>query len=149
MKIKFRSGDNLGDDESLGAVEQIGESMADQSFKDECDINGLMKRFGITGQILGVEKPPALEEFGEIFDFRSAMDTINAANRAFMTLDAETRARFLNDPQRYVEFCSARDDKGELVNYDEMLKMGLANPKPVIVDPPPVRVEVINQPKAV
>lgn len=146
--MKFRSGENIGSAAELllgvTVVDPDEASMTDQSFKEEADINVIVKRFGITGQILGVEKPPALEDFGEIFDFRSAMDVVNAANRAFMSLDAEVRARFLNDPGRYVNFCSERNEDGSLKNYDEMLKMGLAVPKPVVIDPPPMKVEVIN-----
>lgn len=119
-------------------------SMAIQSAKDECDINVLVKRFGITGTISGVQRPPPLSEFGEIFDFQSAMDTINAANRAFMSMDADTRYRFRNDPGLFVKFCSEVDGEGKLVNLAEMRKMGLAVPEVVPVVPEPVRVQVVN-----
>lgn len=123
---------------------QEGASMTIQSAKDEADINVLVRRFGVTGVISGVERPPPLTEFQDTFDFRSALDAINAARRSFMELSADTRARFLNDPARFVDFCSARDENGELVNGDEMRKMGLALPKVDPVVPPPMRVEVVN-----
>lgn len=113
-------------------------SMAVQSEKDASDINVLVKRFGITGQISGVQRPPSLEEFGEIFDFRSAMDTLNEANRSFMSMSADTRARFLNDPARFVEFCSKAE------NLDEMRKLGLAVPEVIPEVIPPMKVEVVN-----
>lgn len=146
--MKFRSGHILGEFPDLGVVETIGESMADQSFREECDINTIVKRFGITGNVGAPIMPPALEEFGEIFDFQSAMNTLNAADRAFMSLDAEVRARFNNDPGRYVDFCSKVDRDGKLVNLEEMRKLGLAleaPPAPVI--PEPIRVQVIDSAK--
>lgn len=100
-------------------------SMTIQSGKDEADINVLVRRFGLTGMITGVERPPALEEFADIFDFQSAMNLINQADRSFKAMSAETRSRFNNDPARFVAFCS--DEK----NLDEMRKMGLAVPKAV------------------
>lgn len=145
MKQIFRMGNVLGEDVTLGVVETVGESMADQSFREECDINTLVKRFGITGNMNGAVLPPPIEEFGEIFDFQSAMNLINAADRAFMSLDADVRARFNNDPARYVSFCSERDDDGNLRNIEEMRRLGLALPA---AEPPkepaPVRVQVVN-----
>lgn len=149
MKFLFRSGHILGEVPELG-VTVIGAdevSMADQSFREECDINTIVKRFGITGVVGGPQLPPPIEDFADIFDFQTAMNVLNAADRAFMSLDAEVRARFGNDAGRYVDFCSKRNPDGSLVNLDEMRKLGLAlaaPPAPVV--PPPVRVEVVNAP---
>lgn len=121
-------------------------SLTQQSQKEEADINTIVRRFGITGQISHVDLPPPLEEFGEIFDFQSAMDVMNAAKASFMDMSAETRARFLNDPGRFVNFCSEVGSDGKLANLEEMRKMGLAVPA---VEPVPERimkVEVVNAP---
>lgn len=139
----LRSGGNFAHDRKWAYRSSLP-SMAIQSAKDECDINVLVKRFGITGSISGVQRPPPLTEFGEIFDFQSAMDTVNAAMRSFNALDADTRYRFRNDPALFVKFCSEVNEKGELTNLAEMRKMGLAVPEVPVVVPPPVRVEVIN-----
>lgn len=126
--------------ERFGGTENKEPSRTVQDGKDEADINVLVRRFGVTGSINGIARPPALTEFGEIFDFQTAMDMINAANRSFMEMSAETRARFMNDPGRFVEFCSKEE------NLDEMRKMGLAVPKKEVVVPEPVRVQVVNSP---
>lgn len=107
-------------------------SMTIQSGKDEADINVLVRRFGLAGIVTGIQRPPALEEFTDIFDFQSAMNLINQADRSFKAMSAETRSRFNNDPARFVAFCS--DEK----NLDEMRKMGLAVPKVVEPDKAPV-----------
>lgn len=139
----MRSGGNFAHDRKW-ASRNFGPSMAIQSAKNECDINTIVKRFGLTGIPQNVALPPPLTDFQDTFDFQSSLDKINEGVRSFMSMSADTRARFLNDPHRFVEFCSARDDKGELVNRDEMVKFGLALPKVEPVIPPPVRVEVIN-----
>lgn len=75
--------------------------------------------------------PPAMTEFGEIFDYQSAMNTIRKADESFAGMSAETRSRFDNNPARYVDFCTKRDAKGILVNLKEMREMGLALPEPI------------------
>lgn len=146
--MKFRSGHILGEFPDLGVVETVGESMADQSFREEVDINTIVKRFGITGVVGGPQLPPPIEDFAEVFDFQSAMNILNAADAAFMSLDAETRARFNNDAGRYVNFCSELDDDGKLVHLEEMRKLGLALPAaPPPVIPEPVRVQVVDSAK--
>lgn len=91
-----------------------------QSSKDEADINVIVERFTKTGMLPVRQLPPMGDEFHEIFDFRSAMDTVRAAEVAFMTMDAKTRLRFNNDPHLFVDFCS------DPANLDEMVKMGFA-----------------------
>lgn len=116
-----------------------------QSAKDEADINVMVRRFGITGVITGVQMPPAIREFQDAFDFQSSMNVIRRAQESFSAMSAETRAEFNNDPARYVNFCTAKDSKGKLKNLVRMREMGLAVPEPVPVPvPPPMKVEVVN-----
>lgn len=102
-----------------------------QSAKDECDLNVMVRRFGVTGVIMGIQPPPAMEEFGEIFDYQTAMNTIRKADESFAAMSAETRARFDNNAARFVKFCTDLDDKGALKNLKELREMGLAVPEAV------------------
>lgn len=104
-----------------------------QSAKDECDLNVMVRRFGVTGVIMGIKPPPPIEEFGEIFDFQSAMNVLRAAQESFDSLSANVRSRFNNDAAKFADFCCARDEKGVLRNLDEMRKLGLAIPEVVPV----------------
>lgn len=102
----------------------LDESRAKQAFKDECDINTLVERFG-----LGYEMPrglriPRYGDFSEVTDYHSAANALAAARESFDALPAHVRARFQNDPGAFVDFCS--DDANEA----EMLKMGLIEPLP-------------------
>lgn len=109
-----------------------------QSGKDDADINVIMKRFGVT-RVMPLSGPlPRYEEYDEVFDFQSAMNTVNAAKRAFMELPAAFRKRLGDDPQEFLKFVQ---DEG---NRAELEKLGLIIKKPEIKDPPPMKVEVVN-----
>ncbi len=112
-----------------------GESKTVQSEAQDADINVIVKRFGLTGQLPTNLRPPSYEDYGDVvFDFRSAMDAINNAEKTFMALPAEVRSRFSNDPQVFLEFCTEQKD-GVLTNLDEMRKIGLAVPKAAVPEP--------------
>ncbi|WNK12401.1 MAG: internal scaffolding protein [Microvirus sp.] len=95
-------------------------SLAQQSMKEESDINTIVRRFGVTGQLPQGVRTPTFADFEDIFDFRTAQDAIIAAERSFMAMPADIRFRFGNDPQEFVAFCS------EESNLPELRKLGLA-----------------------
>lgn len=105
----------------------VEESMTQQSFKEECDINTIVKRFGVTGMMPQNVVPPTYQTFTGVIDYHTAMNAIAKARESFDQMSAEVRAKFQNDPQKFVEFCSNKD------NLAEMRKMGLAMPE-VVVD---------------
>jgi len=109
----------------------VGESRTKQSFKDECDINVIVKRFGVTGMLPQNVRAPMYGDFTMVGDFRSAMEVIRSTQASFDAMSAEVRARFNNDPQSFLEFCSRKE------NLDEMRRMGLAKPLPVPDPVPP------------
>lgn len=113
-------------------------SLAIQSQAEDADINVIMKRFGITGVVPTVALPPQFGDFNQLSDYREVMDVMNAANRSFMSLSAEVRARFMNDPLVFVEFAVKPE------NLDEMRKLGLAPAKVVPPEVVPMKVEVVN-----
>lgn len=108
------------EDSSLRCVDV---SRAVQSSRDEVDINTIVKRFGLTGQLPTDVAVPQFADFAEVFDYHSAMNVIAEAKEAFMEMPADVRARFLNDPHEFVAFAS------DPANLEEMRKLGLAVPK--------------------
>lgn len=121
------------------------ESLADQSAKEEADINTIVRRFGVTGLLPQGAKALFFADFDEVFDFQSAQNVVAEARQAFMALPADVRSRFGNDPQKFVEFCSEAEEDGTLVHLAELRKMGLAPPEKVPEPvPPPMKVEVVN-----
>lgn len=108
-----------------------GERGAKQEFKDECDINVILRRFNITGQLPVGVRMPVFGDFEVVNDFHSAANAIATAREAFGVMPAEVRRRFNNDPGDFVDFCS--DSK----NRDEAIKLGLVPPDVVVQETPP------------
>lgn len=105
----------------------------------DTDINVLVKRFGLTGQVSGVQMPPPITEFMEVFDYQSALNLIRSADESFAAMSADVRNRFNNDPAAFVAFC------GDPANLPELRKMGLAVPEPpAIVPPEPLAVRIVD-----
>lgn len=111
------------------------ESLAIQSAKDETDINTIVRRFGLTGELPGDFQMPQSGDFTNVLDFHSAMNLIRETQEEFLKVPAEIRARFNNDPQRFMNFV----EDGS--NYDEARKLGLLKDPDVPV--PSMRVEVV------
>lgn len=100
--------------------------MTQQQFAEECDINTIVKRFGLTGELPDDFRMPVSGDFTDVVDFHTAMNMVRASQEAFMSLPAEVRYRFNNDPGRLMEFL---DDER---NRDEAVKLGLVNKPPEV-----------------
>lgn len=111
------------------------ESRAIQSAKDESDINTIVRKFGLTGELPNDLKMPQSGDFTDVPDFHTAMNLVRFAQEEFLRVPAEIRARFSNDPARLMAF--VEDD----VNRDEARKLGFLK-SPVVV-PEPMRVQVV------
>lgn len=98
-------------------------SKTQQQFRQECDINTIVQRFGITGELPVNGHAPTYDDFTGVSDYQSAIHAIRDAEAAFLALPGTVREQFGQDPQRFVEFCS--DPR----NLDELTKLGLANPR--------------------
>ncbi|WNK13774.1 MAG: internal scaffolding protein [Microvirus sp.] len=94
-----------------------------QEFKNECDINIIMKQFERTGVITHMNNngaPRYLEVGGT--DFQDAMQTVAAARETFDGLPSKIRDRFDNSPQKFLDFF--QDPK----NAQEGVELGLLEP---------------------
>lgn len=97
-------------------------SMTKQEFKDQCDINKIIKEFTITGQITHISAKAAQGAFidlpGEL-DYQTSLNVMIKAEEAFLALPAKIRDRFGNDPAEFLAFAS--DPK----NGDELIELGI------------------------
>lgn len=109
------------------------DKLTQDNFAEECDINTIVRRFGLTGQMPDNPRMPSFGDFTGINDFQTAMNAIVSAKENFMELPANVRARFNHDPQQLLEFVT--DD----ANRPEAEKLGLVKPKepPVAPQAPP------------
>lgn len=101
------------------------ETLTKQEFKDECDINTILRRFNVTGELPEGVRMPTYGDFSEVRDFHEAANAIAVANEAFSAMPADVRKRFQNDAGAFVAFCS------DAANLDEARKLGLVLPAPV------------------
>lgn len=104
-------------------ADPVGKSRTKQAFKDEVDINEILRKHekGLLTDHLN-EHQGQYGDFIIAGDFHSHMNLIKEAENAFMTIPAEIRAKFNNDPAEFLAF--AQDPE----KLDEMRKMGLAPP---------------------
>ena len=96
-------------------------TLTQQHFKDECDINNILRQFNITGQLPEQTISPRYGDFTGISDYHSALNQVIAAEDEFMRLPADLRARFENDPAQLIQFLDNYE------NYNEAVKLGLVN----------------------
>lgn len=115
-----------------------------QNFKDEVDINTIVERFGLTGELPTDVRMPQSGDFTDVTDFQGAMNLIRQAEEGFMEMPANIRARFHNNPAEFLDF--VHDEK----NVDEAIKLGVLLKKPEIKAPDPVLVRLAKEeePKA-
>ena len=99
-------------------------SLAQQNFKDESDINFIVRQFGLTGELPRQTISPQYGDFTGVLDYHSAVNAVLAAQDEFMDLPAQMRARFDNDPAKLIDFL------GNEENRDEAIKLGLID-KPI------------------
>lgn len=105
-----------GDESGLACLDK---SLTQQHMADECDINKLVERFVVTGEIPQLAMPPLQGDFTEVMTYQESLNLMIAAKQSFMAMPAKVRNRFENDPGQFIEFCSNE------ANRDEMRQMGL------------------------
>lgn len=88
-------------------------TLAQQQFKDECDINVLFGRYLETGEIPQVISGLNYGNFEGVFDFQSAMNAVRTAEGLFSQLPARIKNRFDNDPQKLLEFLADPENREE------------------------------------
>jgi phage internal scaffolding protein len=96
-------------------------SLTQQHFKDETDINNILRQFNITGLLPEAPLSPRYGDFTGVVDYHSALNQVIAAEDQFMGLPATLRARFENDPALLIEFLNNPE------NLDEAISLGLVN----------------------
>lgn len=105
-------------------------SRTKQQFKAECDINTIIARFLKTGTNDFVNKYEP--RYGDVtgIEYQSAMQTVAAAKSLFNAMPAHLRARFENEPAKFLAF--VQDEK----NREEARELGLLKPKAAPVEAP-------------
>lgn len=115
----------------------MGDSRTKQCFKDECDLNNILRKYRKTGLIehLSVHQGD-YKDISEPIDYQTALNTVLSAQVAFDSLPSDLRKQFDNNPGLFLDFVDNPD------NADKLVEMGLANAPVNQVNP----VEALPQP---
>lgn len=120
---KFRT---AYDRDSVEGITFNDPSMAQQHFKDECDVNNILRKYESTGLVTHVANgTPSYGDFSSVLEFQQAQNILIEAQDAFEALPASLRKRFDNDPAVMLEFIENPD------NREEAEKLGLVAKKAV------------------
>lgn len=109
-------------------------SLTQQQYREEADINFIMKRYTQTGLLpLGTTETGTYGDFSQVTDYITALDIIKNAHDQFNELDAKVRATFNNDPANFLAFVE------NPANYDQLREYGFLKkePEPPPTTPPP------------
>lgn len=98
---------------NLHGLECLDKTLAQQQFKDECDINILFARYLETGEMPQIQQGLTYGNFEGIFDFQTAMNAVRTAEGLFTQLPARVKNRFDNDPQKLLEFMADPENRAE------------------------------------
>jgi len=84
-----------------------------QSARDDADINVIVKRFNVTGQLPQLNREALNVDLDEVVDYRTAMQFVRQAAEQFMSLPSTLRERFQNDPQEFMAFMDDPENAAE------------------------------------
>jgi len=128
LRTPYNYDTNAASNESGVACEEP--SLAQQHYKDECDINNILRQFNVTGMLPESTLSPKYGDFTGISDYKTALDRVIAADEEFMSLPAQLRARFNNDAAELIEFLENDENRADAE------KLGLVEPKDDLAQAP-------------
>ena len=99
---------------------EFGASMTQQHFKDECDINNILKAY--RGKVPASEEPAFFMDC-TVNDLQSAYEIAEDIGSRFDSLDSEVRAKFNNNPLELLEFVHNADNQTAAVELGLLPKL--------------------------
>lgn len=135
------------------------ESLTQQQFKDECDIDCILRRYDQTGVLVDPLSEKRLAQFGDFSNlpsFAEYQNRLAEVSEYFMSLPPEVRSNFANDIGTFIEAIGNPDNEAKLVELGILEKVvsepsespvmqsnpvGKVDPLPVNPDTPAVVLE--------
>lgn len=96
-----------------------GEGLTEQSHKDECDINCILRDYQRTGLLKHAKDHQGRYDDITVQDFQEAMNTVTQAQQMFSELPSSIRKKFHQDPSLFLEYVHDKN------NLTEMQRMGI------------------------
>lgn len=114
-KVKIYSRFNVPE----SAAVEFGESCTQQHFKDECDINNIVRSYKVKEP-----PPPCFFDDCTVTDLQQAYALSDDISERFMMLPSDVRARFNHNPLELLNFVGNSD------NVTVARELGLLKPEP-------------------
>ena len=112
----------------VGISHKKAKKLTDPQFKEDCTIEGIIRRYGVLPR---PNAEPMTVDVSELGDFASCMERVQSALDEFGNLPSDIRMRFGNDPKA---FCAWISDSA---NVSEAVRLGLMverKPEKSVVD---------------
>ena len=99
-----------------------------QSFKDDVDVNKILRKFTKTGQLPGmIAQDGRYGDFSEVGTFQDALEKVRFAEEQFHALPAHVRKRFGHDPVEFLGFVADPANKQEMADLGLLTKEAMDN----------------------
>lgn len=95
-------------------VNKYDDGRTKQAFKEQCDINKILKKAQKVGSLSHFEKHGAYYGDFADFDFEEAQFALARATSMFEELPSQVRKDFGNNPGKFFEFVNAPENAGKI-----------------------------------
>lgn len=118
--VPFRTPYNYSQNPSSGLDFTGTVSLTKQCFKDECDINNVLRKYQTQGVLPDVIKTnPQYGDFSDLLSYEESLAVVSKAEEQFSMLSAKVRRRFDNDPSKFLDFVD------DAANLEESYELGI------------------------
>lgn len=93
---------------------ECGEGLTEQSHKQECDMNYILRQYHKTGLIRHAKEHQGKYDDVSSQDFQEAMFIVKSAENMFAELPSNIRKRFENNPASFLEFVQNPQNEAEM-----------------------------------
>lgn len=91
-----------------------GKGRTQQNLKDEVDINNIVKRYQVSGEV-PEQREGYYADVSKIPNYQQALDIVSRAEDAFNSLPAKVRGRFMNNPGMLLEWLEKPENRAEAI----------------------------------
>lgn len=96
-----------------------------QSAKEDADINQIVRRFGLNGELPQARYPASFGDFSSEESFHEAVSRVVSARASFLELPAGVRSAFGNDPGALIGALEAAESQPAV--RARLVELGLVN----------------------
>lgn len=123
------------DPSSRVSIENTEPTLTKQCFREECDINNILKKYNrqMSGNFFETNAGyfnGLFDDVSAVPDYQSALHQMSEARGVFEAMPSNVRRRFNNDPAEMLDFLS------NSANRDEASSLGFLVPPPPASPPP-------------